>query len=375
MRKHTIEEMQCFAQSKGGICLSSKYIECKSNLLWQCSGGHKWEARPDNIVQGKWCPFCSHIKTGNRCRKYTIEDIQKIAQSRGGKCLSKSYINMNTKMKWQCLNNHEWTTVLSSIVRGSWCPHCNKYITEKKCRFIIESLTKQKFPKKHLPSGLELDGLCNNLKMAFEYNGAQHYVHIKMFNRTQDDFERQKQRDILKKKECDDLGIHLIVIPYWVSDSDNNLIKSIRKSLPDRVIVGKVNLKKFYKTIPALEDIKLIALQKGGKILNDEYVNLNSKMHCECSKKHTWFTAASNLKAGRWCPFCAQNIKYTISDMQYLALSKNGKCLSPEYLGANKHLKWECEYGHVWSAIPSSIKNLGTWCPECWNERRSENAE
>jgi len=35
-------------------------------------------------------------------KRYTIEDMKKLAQKQGGKCFSKKYINANIKLKWQC---------------------------------------------------------------------------------------------------------------------------------------------------------------------------------------------------------------------------------------------------------------------------------
>jgi len=40
--------------------------------------------------------------------KLTIKEMQEIAESRGGKCLSKEYVNNYTKLKWQCDEGHTW---------------------------------------------------------------------------------------------------------------------------------------------------------------------------------------------------------------------------------------------------------------------------
>ena len=57
-------------------------------------------------------------------RKYRIEDMQKLAISRSGRCLSKNYINTNTKLKWQCKKGHIWEAIPSNIKKGTWCPKC-----------------------------------------------------------------------------------------------------------------------------------------------------------------------------------------------------------------------------------------------------------
>jgi hypothetical protein len=43
-----------------------------------------------------------------KMKKYTIEDCKKIAQERGGECLSTEYIDIFTKYSWKCENDHKW---------------------------------------------------------------------------------------------------------------------------------------------------------------------------------------------------------------------------------------------------------------------------
>ena len=57
-------------------------------------------------------------------KKLTIELMQNIAKSRNGKCISKKYININTKLKWKCNNNHIWDATPKSIKQGNWCKIC-----------------------------------------------------------------------------------------------------------------------------------------------------------------------------------------------------------------------------------------------------------
>lgn len=42
-----------------------------------------------------------------------------------------------------------------------------------------------------------------------------------------------------------------------------------------------------------------------------------------------------------------------------------GKCLSTSY--SWQGVTWKCAEGHHWKAPFNSIKNLGSWCPYCWN--------
>ena len=43
--------------------------------------------------------------------KSTIEEMQKLAEERGGKCLSKKYRNRYSKLTWQCKEGHQWDAI------------------------------------------------------------------------------------------------------------------------------------------------------------------------------------------------------------------------------------------------------------------------
>jgi len=62
--------------------------------------------------------------------------------------------------------------------------------------------------------GLEIDCYIPELKLGFEYNGRQHYEQVKIFQKTIEDFNRQKERDIEKIKRAESKGIKIIVIRY-----------------------------------------------------------------------------------------------------------------------------------------------------------------
>jgi len=65
---------------------------------------------------------------------------------------------------------------------------------------------------------LELDRYYPKLKIAFEYNGHQHYMPRRFGNvsrkKAEKNFKEQKQRDLIKKKLCIQNKIILIIIKY-----------------------------------------------------------------------------------------------------------------------------------------------------------------
>jgi len=102
--RYTIEDMQELAVLRGGRCLSKEYWNNQTKLSWKCEEGHSWDALPRIIVQGSWCPQCIKTKRSS----LLLEELQKIAASKGGKCLSDKYINSKTKLKWECKEGHIW---------------------------------------------------------------------------------------------------------------------------------------------------------------------------------------------------------------------------------------------------------------------------
>ena len=103
---------------KGGNASQKKYVNARTKLKWRCSKGHEWEATPDSIRAGKWCHKCGGSM------KLTIEEMQKIAAEKGGKCLSNAYVNLYTKLTWECSEGHIWEATPANIKKGSWCQTC-----------------------------------------------------------------------------------------------------------------------------------------------------------------------------------------------------------------------------------------------------------
>ena len=65
-----------------------------------------------------------------------------------------------------------------------------------------------------------------------------------------------------------------------------------------------------------------------------------------------------------WCPKCAENLSYELSDLQRLAEERGEKCRSNEYNGTHSYVTWTCSDWHEWSASFSSL-GRGDWCPHC----------
>jgi hypothetical protein len=117
-KRKTIADMHVFAAKRVGRCLSKVYKGAHSKLLWECSEGHQWEAIPNSIKSGSWCPVCA----GNA--RYTIVDMQNVAAEHSGKCLSHKYTNNITKLEWECSEGHRWEAMPMKVLSGNWCRKC-----------------------------------------------------------------------------------------------------------------------------------------------------------------------------------------------------------------------------------------------------------
>jgi hypothetical protein len=121
---------------------------------------------------------------------------------------------------------------------SSWCSECGVRVLENECRRIFTKLFKLLFPKRrpfwliNPKTGwrLELDGYNEELKLAFEYNGLQHYRCTDKFG-GEVQFERLKFRDDIKRQLCLEHGIALIIIPHNIKmyKLENYIISELRK--------------------------------------------------------------------------------------------------------------------------------------------------
>lgn len=127
-RRLELQAMQRLARERGGKCLSTRYINNRHPLLWECRQRHRWKAMPVNVKggirkRGTWCLECYNVRRRFRERG-SIERMKRLARRRGGLCLSEVYMNSKTKLLWQCDKGHCWRAVPVSIRMGSWCPVC-----------------------------------------------------------------------------------------------------------------------------------------------------------------------------------------------------------------------------------------------------------
>src|SRR4029077_7098399 len=96
MKKLNIQALTCLAIERGGRCISQVYVNSTMPLLWECATGHRWSAVPGSIEKRGGLSEVAGVRRG------TLEEMQRLAESRGGKCRSKDFLNGASKLIWQC---------------------------------------------------------------------------------------------------------------------------------------------------------------------------------------------------------------------------------------------------------------------------------
>ena len=231
--KYTLEDLKSAAVSRGGECLASIYSG-SDKLLWKCKMGHTWGAQAFSVLKNRtWCPYCAHKVPRS------MDEIREVAAKHGGQCLSDSWIGTESPMRWKCKKGHEWEATPHSVLdAGTWCPHCRVHRTEIICREVFEALFGEPFPKlkpKWLRNSkgnlMELDGYCEKLSIAFEYQGEQHYNRFYLHKasrkhavRTKEEFAWSQQKDQEKRELCESHGVILVEIPWYT--------KKLKEAIP-----------------------------------------------------------------------------------------------------------------------------------------------
>ncbi len=119
-----LDKLQAIANDKGGVCLSTEYINGDTPMEWRCKQDHTWKTTSKNIMRNLWCSTCAKSGSVNtKCHNFYIK-MQNIAKEKGGRCTSDKYINSTTKLDWICEKGHEFS--LSPRYVENWCKLCKK---------------------------------------------------------------------------------------------------------------------------------------------------------------------------------------------------------------------------------------------------------
>jgi len=250
-----LEILKNIAISKNGKCLSNTYINNKTKIDFICSKGHKWSTMPYNIINiNTWCPICA-----GKNHNANFIKIKKIAESKGGKCLSTEYITVKDKLEFQCKYGHIWKTQMANIQQGSWCPYCSK-------KYLINDRLEE-------------------LQQIAESKGGKCLSTAYINNKTKMDFICLE-------------GHKWSTMPIVIKRGQWCPICAISERSINRI-----------HNNDCLLELQQISQSKGGRCLSTTYLGSKTKLNFECKNKHIWMATPDRIKNGTWCPICCYKNK------------------------------------------------------------------
>lgn len=213
-----------------------EYVNNKTCIKITCPEHGDFLARPDNFLHGHACPKCA-VKQRPQCRPWTNNEFIERAKSVHGDKYTyenTNYQNYDTSVVITCKKHGDFITNPSNFLQGHGCPKCATSIMEEKLKHALDengiAYVQQKTFKWLKYNGpLKIDFYLPKHLIAIECQGLQHFKPIEQWG-GESTFEEIKNRDISKKKLCEENGIEVV----YYSD--------IKEKTPDFVIKDKEKL-------------------------------------------------------------------------------------------------------------------------------------
>lgn len=355
------------------------YVNQKTEVKIRCKKhDFVFKKLPILFLKGSGCVKCSKENIISKRSDETLLKIRRHVKKLGGKCLSKEYFANDKNLLFECKYGHKfkesWSDVKNSL---RWCPKCskNRLIGESIARQIMEHSLQLEFPSVYLKEmeGLQLDGYNDEHKIAFEYQGYQHYTQSSHFHQSDNEYDSQVDRDKEKKRLCDKNGIKLIEIFEFKTIRKNRIQKFYKDVCGLLLSHGftlntspfELDLIDLYrgKVSENYKKAKNIVEERGGTI--QEYIGSESYHSYTCKYGHITNGRVLSviIKSKGSCPEC--------EDIQYLerlkdSVEKRGGVLHENrWKGVHEYYKWECEKGHKNESRGNIL--LNHWCRKCQN--------
>jgi hypothetical protein len=246
------------AASRDGVqCLDAEWRGVAGSYRFRCTQGHDFNLSPRHGIRCEGnlkCPTCTAQKANEKRRLSNgLARLQELAASRGGVCLSSTYLGHGRLYRFRCRESHEWTTEGSNVLRGSWCLICANE-AKRTTYLLADGLAQLAHAAK------SKGGQCESTA----YLGRQH-----------------KYRFVCARGH------------RWEASGTNILNGGwcLACSLDAR----RLGLK-------AAQDV---AVARGGRCLSTQYQNTQQKLQWVCHAGHAWQATLGSTKRGHWCPECA----------------------------------------------------------------------
>ena len=219
------------------------YVNSSTKVCIICpKHGEFWQT-PHAHLNGLGCKKCGVEKRVSE-RKLSLDDFieraNKIHDNKYDYSLVTEFKNVNQKVPIICPKHGLFYQIVCDHLHGCGCKKCYRskmeesiscFLENKKIDFIYRC--------KDFPEISELDFYLPEYNVAIECQGRQHFEPVNFGGRdiseSKNEYEKIIERDIKKRKICEDLGIRLlyfsnvnIIYPYKVFTNKMDLLKEIR---------------------------------------------------------------------------------------------------------------------------------------------------
>ncbi|WP_041490366.1 hypothetical protein [Burkholderia ambifaria] len=299
----------------GWRCLSTTWSDSNARYQIACARGHTFERIATTLLYRTSAPKCAECEAEDLRERWFAT-----VSARGGELVEGVFTGLQPRYRLRCADGHEWEAQGRKIAEGSWCPACARAERAEENRHT--------------------DGLAR-LHAAAEAKGGRCLATDYTIGRRKYPFECAQGH----RWEAEG---HEVLRGRWCG-------RCAKRANAAQRGIDPAGLKR-------LQDA---AREQGGQCLAAEYRGSTEKYPFRCAAGHEWQAKASQIWLGHWCRQCADlNLRSSIEEMQALAATRGGLCLSTEYHGKGVKLTWQCHRGHVWETRPLNVR-AGNWCPQC----------
>lgn len=246
------------------VCYKNNYTKVKI----ACSTHGDFLQTPQSHLEGRGCQICG-FKTYAHDRESYVHKAKQVHENKYN--YSKTfYEHSHKKLIITCPFHGDFEQLAYQHLLGRGCPECGKnLVSEPIMREVLENLFFQKLNKhykfpnvrpewlKNYETGrsLELDCYNEELGIAFELQGTQHYEPVDFFGGDKT-FARRIRHDTRKKQECINNNVYLICVDNrptmhmnpkskqkYYRDQIIKELKALPESFKKRLIEAKNNNK------------------------------------------------------------------------------------------------------------------------------------
>ena len=389
--EYTTDSIRKIIVENGGIFIAGDVVNRDSQVRYNCPRCQRETTKKAQDVYRSpgGCRSCrgeliSSVKLTN---SDNLSRAQQLALDRSGRCLTtEGPVGTADKLLWECSLGHQWEANLNSVLhQETWCPACAGSRDERTVRAIFEAAYGVDFlqirPDFLKESQMHLDGYAEELSLAFEVHGSQHYKRSGQFHRCDEDFTRQQERDRKKATLCQEHGVELIIVPHWEVDLGIKALQQYLSSVlmtcpvPPRLDPQTVDIDPkmiFDKTTDAgFKAFEHIVTERGGHFDPKDYLGRTTKITITCEQGHTWDALPFIIINGYWCPDCVgvSRLKesYLIEQLAQAGWSLDED--HADYNNAHQVLSLRCPNKHLvkrtWNAWQQQYAKGNVSCIEC----------